>query len=160
MDLVRALVVVASAFATTEAAMAQTRLESAPLAHLDPDEFERLVSEIAGSAFDAPASWRGELEIRRIALGAGTHLYVRGRNLLCGATGNCQVWLLERARGRWRLLWRGDRIVVAEGVRVLAVSSHGLRDIEVLTNMSADERRRERFRYDGRLYRPASEAPP
>jgi hypothetical protein len=60
-------------------------------ARLSQRESLEVVEGVEQSAYDTPDSWDRELRVRLVDLGAVYGLVVQGSNLLCGATGNCQI---------------------------------------------------------------------
>ena len=56
-------------------------------------EQKQILEVVEQSAFDTPESWIKELHIKRVDLGETPGLLIQGTNLLCGGTGNCQVWI-------------------------------------------------------------------
>lgn len=70
-------------------------------AKLTAAEQIQIVDQVENSSFDVPDSWETELRVRRISLGESDGLIVRGTQLLCGGTGNCQTWLFRRSSGKW-----------------------------------------------------------
>src|SRR5882672_9709241 len=63
---------------------------------LGASEKREIRRELEKGSFDAPDSWDREVRVRRISLGAVDGLVVQGVTLLCGATGNCETWVLRR----------------------------------------------------------------
>src|SRR5438874_12988101 len=69
-------------------------------AHLSRSEIQQIIAAVEANAFDTPASWTDELRAARVDLGSEPGLVVRGSHLLCGATGNCQVFVLRKLQDR------------------------------------------------------------
>jgi len=55
------------------------------------------VGTAEASAYDTPDSWRAEVRVKRIDLAGTPGLVVQGSKLLCGATGNCQIWIYRES---------------------------------------------------------------
>src|SRR3974390_2160219 len=70
-------------------------------ANLPKDAIQQILKEIEASAYDTPKSWEAELRIEHLQLGDAPALVVKGSDLLCGATANCQVWVFRRSAGGW-----------------------------------------------------------
>jgi hypothetical protein len=115
-----------------------------------PEERD-LLAELQTTSFDVPDSWPAEVRVRRVSLGAIDGLLVRGTNLLCGATGNCQTWIFRRVDGRWLDAFESSAPIVS-GVG-LAKTSAPSRDLIVKANRSAEAESWTRFAFDGRYYR-------
>jgi hypothetical protein len=70
-------------------------------AKLTEAEQKEIVDQVENTSFDVPDSWETELRVRRVSLGESDGLIVRGTQLLCGGTGNCQTWVFRRSPGKW-----------------------------------------------------------
>src|SRR5262245_50658885 len=70
-------------------------------AKLSPQERRQILAVVDESAYDTPDSWDEELRAKRIDLGGSPGIVLRGTNLLCGATGNCQLFVLRKANNSW-----------------------------------------------------------
>jgi hypothetical protein len=122
---------------------------SAKLSAIDVDE---IINAVKKSAFDVPKSWRAELRFHRIDLGMGPGIVVQGTSLLCGGTGNCQIWVFRKDKANWMPLFSDDQIVLAEGFQFGPGFTHHIKDFLVTTNLSAHETRRVRYRLNGHRY--------
>jgi len=70
--------------------------ETINAAKLSASEVREIITGVERSAYDTPDSWGKELRVRRVDLGSGPGLVVRGTSLLCGSTGNCQTWVFSQ----------------------------------------------------------------
>jgi len=117
-----------------------------------PAEIQQIVTAIEPNAFDTPASWTDELRAARVDLGSGPGLILRGSRLLCGGTGNCQVFVLRKVKDRWVSLF-GDRQAIADTIRFGPGATNGIKDLTVTANLSASGSSRVTYTFDGRIYR-------
>jgi hypothetical protein len=69
-------------------------------AKLTQKEVSQLIPALEQLAYDIPDSWSTELRAKRIDLGGSPGLVLEGTNLLCGGTGNCQIFVFRRVNGR------------------------------------------------------------
>src|SRR5579862_6292723 len=83
------------------AAFAQTVTDTFAAAKLSGREVREIIAGVEQSAYDTPTSWETELRVRRVDLGGSSGLVVRGTSLLCGATGNCQMWVFRKTNEKW-----------------------------------------------------------
>ena len=127
--------------------------ETLAAAKLSPGEVREIIAGVEQSAYDTPDSWEKELRVRRVNLGSGPGLVVRGTSLLCGATGNCQMWLLRKVDGRWVSLFGADEAPVAEGFQLGPDSTNGVKDLAISANISAAGEKRTTYKFDGKVYR-------
>src|SRR5262249_37615621 len=67
-------------------------------AKLDAVERKQIIDQVEKTSFDVPDSWESELRVRRVSLGEAEGLIVRGTQLLCGGTGNCETWVFRRSQ--------------------------------------------------------------
>ena len=118
-------------------------------AGLAPAEQQQIRRQVAATSFDVPDSWAGELRVQRIALGQTAGLIVRGTRLLCGGTGNCQTWIFRRENRAWRSVIAGDAPIVS-GLGLIQQNT-AARDLVTTSNLSADEERWTRYRFDGKV---------
>jgi hypothetical protein len=123
-------------------------------ARLSPRDVQQILAEVEKTSYDVPDSWQTELRMRRVSLGGNEALIVRGTEMLCGATGNCETWLFRRAKGRWVNLFVGEAPVVAT-VGVARHESHGLPDLVATAHLSANTGSYVVYAFDGRVYRQA-----
>ncbi len=123
---------------------------------LSAEERREIVAAVARSAYDAPDSWEEELSATRIDLGASPGIVLRGTKLLCGATGNCQLFVMRKANGRWVSLFGDDQAPLAESFELGPGVTRGIKDLTVVTNSSAETGQRIRYRFDGQIYRRGS----
>jgi len=91
------------------------------------------------------------LRISRVALGQADVLVVRGTDLLCGATGNCQAWVLLRSRQQWRNLIVGVG-PLASGLGFEGQVSNGFKNLVLVTNAGGQKHRYTQCRFDGQFY--------
>src|SRR5215471_6861315 len=109
------------------------RSETFAAAKLSPGEVREVIAVIAKLAYDTPDSWRKELRVRRVDLGATPGLVAQGTNLLCGGTGNCQVFVLHKENKKWISLFDSDA-PVGEGFRFGPGAANGIKDFTIATN--------------------------
>lgn len=121
-------------------------------ARLSAKESAEIITIIQDSAFDTPDSWRRELRARRVSLGDAPGLIVEGSNLLCGGTGNCQLWVLRKVGQKWVSLFVGEQAPLAESFRLGPTSSHGIKDLTIAANSGAEHVEVVTYRFDGRAY--------
>jgi hypothetical protein len=124
------------------------------VAEVPPAQIRQIVAEVEKSSFDHPASWEKELRVEREALGAAEVLIVRGTELLCGGTGNCQTWVFLHRQGRWVNLFPGQA-PLASGLGFEQKSSLGIRNAVTVTALDAKKDRYTIWTFNGRAYRSA-----
>lgn len=96
------------------------------------------------------AEVRRELFMREVSTRAGTLLLIQSWGTpLCGATGNCAVWVLD-SENRMVLETGGN------GIRVLRRAHHGPPSILIYTHMSAFQTGLTLYSFDGSQYRQVS----
>jgi hypothetical protein len=127
-------------------------------AGLSKQEINQVIEAIEQSAYDTPESWEAELRVRKLALGSATAgsmpgLVVQGSKLLCGATGNCQTWVLRKVGGKWSSLIAGDQAPIAESFEFGPGSSSGIKNLTLVANSSAESSSRVTYKFDGKVYR-------
>jgi hypothetical protein len=118
---------------------------------LSAKEVRQIIKTVERSAFDTPDSWDKELTVRRVDLGSAPGLVVRGANILCGATGNCQMWVFRNANDEWISLL--DDAPIAESFQLGPTITRGIKDFTIVANVSAEKSSRVIYKYDGRVYR-------
>ncbi|HTM26938.1 MAG TPA: hypothetical protein VL225_17195 [Vicinamibacterales bacterium] len=123
-------------------------------------EIQQIVTAIEPNAFDTPASWTDELRAARVDLGSGPGLILRGSRLLCGGTGNCQVFVLRKVKDRWVSLFGDRQAPIADTIRFGPGATNGIKDLTVTANLSATGSSRVTYTFDGRVYRPRRSTPP
>jgi hypothetical protein len=126
--------------------------ETFSAAKLSAKEVKEIIAGVEESAFDTPDSWEKELRVRRVDLGGGPGIVVRGTNLLCGATGNCETWVL-RSVGKWVSLFDTDQAPVAESFQLGPGVTNGIKGLTISANMSVDSAKRTTYRFDAKVYR-------
>jgi hypothetical protein len=117
---------------------------------LSAPEVREIIAGVEQSAFDKPRSWESELRVRRIDLGAGPGLVVRGTKLLCGGTGNCQTWVFRKLNQRWVSLF--NEAPIAEGFQFGPAVTRGIKDFTIVANLSGESAKRVAYKYDGKVY--------
>jgi hypothetical protein len=88
------------------------------------------------------------LHIEEVTTPSGPILLVQGWGTeMCGAVGNCAVWVLDK----------NDRLILDRGVgkrvTVSRTLRHGLPDIVIASHMSASEENRVTYGFNGTRYR-------
>jgi hypothetical protein len=122
-------------------------------AKLSAAEVEDILKQVERSAYDQPDDWTSELRVRRVDLGSRPGLVLHGSKLLCGATGNCQLWVFRREGGKWLTLFSGDQAPIAEGFQLGPNLANGIEDLTITANSSAEAQARATYKFDGRFYR-------
>jgi hypothetical protein len=121
--------------------------------HLSQNEIRQVIAEVEKSAFDTPDSWEKELLAKKVDLGGKPGLAVRGSNLLCGATGNCQTWIMQNVNDKWVSLFLPDEVPVIEGFRLGPHVTAGIKDLTVSSNSGAQRSQIVTYKFDGKVYR-------
>jgi hypothetical protein len=136
-------------------AQSQTLAEKDTLASakLSATERRQIISAVEQLAFDTPESWGKELRVRRVELGSSPGIIVQGTDLLCGGTGNCQLFIFRRVNDKWVSLFGDDQAPMADGFELGPGITHGIKDLTVTTTSSAKSTQRVIYRFDGRHYR-------
>ena len=124
-------------------------------ARLSAKEVREITDGVEQSAFDTPDSWESELRVRRVDLGNGSGIVVQGTKLLCGGTGNCQIFVFRRVGQDWVPLFAGEEAPVVEGFSFGPEATRGIKDLHVQANSSADKSSSGTYRFDGKFYRAA-----
>ncbi len=122
-------------------------------AKLLPTEVREIIAGVDKSAYDTPDSWENELRVRRVDLGSSPGLVVRGTNLLCGATGNCQIWVFRSVNGHWVSLFGNDAAPLADGFKLGPDVTLGIKNFTLSTNRSANREKPITYKFDGNLFR-------
>lgn len=121
-------------------------------AKLTPAEEKQILDQVESTSFDAPDSWDKELRVRRVSLGDSDGLLVRGTQLLCGGTGNCETWVFRRSQGKWLNMFVQEAPIVS-GFAFEEDPSQGVKDFLVSASSSAAKESRTLFKFDGEVYR-------
>ena len=133
------------------AAHTQTVTETFATAKLSATEIHDIIAAVEQTAYDTPDSWEKELRVGRVDLGGSPGLIVRGTDLLCGATGNCQMWVLRKINDKWVSLF--EEAPIADAFTFGPSVTNEIKDLTVTTNLSADNVERTAYKFDGTLYR-------
>jgi len=120
-------------------------------ANLTAVERKQIIDQVQNTSFDAPDSWESELRVRRVSLGEADGLILRGTQLLCGGTGNCETWVFRRSQGNWLNLFAQEAPIVS-GFGFDQEATDGIKDFLVSTSSSAAKESRIRFKFDGKFY--------
>jgi len=123
------------------------------VAGLSAEEVREILRDIERSAYDTPESWSVELRTKRVDLGVSLGIVVQGTDLLCGGTGNCQLFVFQKAHGHWVSMFEGGQAPIVAAFRFGPGVSHGIKDLTVTTNMGADSAKPGMYEFDGRYYR-------
>jgi hypothetical protein len=97
-----------------------------------------------------PSETFNNLRVRQISLqdhSANSYFVQPSGYILCGATGNCPIWIFDH---EMHLLLRLNMV---QSFVVTDQSSHGLFDVVVASHSSATEHGLRRLRFDGSRYR-------
>jgi hypothetical protein len=121
-------------------------------------ETREILAGVRRSAYDSPESWRIELRVKRVDLGAVDGIVLQGTKLLCRGTGNCQIFVFGRTHGHWVTLFGDDQAPIGESFEFGPGRSHGIEDLSVLTNISADATERVTYVFDGSVYQSKEHA--
>jgi hypothetical protein len=113
----------------------------------------QVLQAIRELAYDTPDSWAEELKLKKIDLGGSSGLVVQGTKLLCGATGNCQLFVFRNVHGKWVSLFDRDA-PLADSYVFGPDSTNGIKDLTTTVNTSAEQVTRTVYKFDGRSYRP------
>lgn len=122
-------------------------------AGLSSAEVKEIVKQVEESAYDIADEWESELRVRRVDLGESPGVILQGTKLLCGATGNCQTWVFRKALNGWMLMFAKDDVPIADGFRLGPAVSHGIKDLIIQANSSAEAVHTITYKFDGKLYR-------
>jgi hypothetical protein len=123
------------------------------VARLTPSEQQQVFEEVAEISFDTPDSWESELLVRRVKLGGLEEgLVLQGTRLLCGATGNCETFVLRRMNSKWIALFEKEA-PIASGFGFAQESRNGIKNFVVAANLSAESERYTVYAFDGKFYK-------
>ena len=122
-------------------------------ARLAAGEIREILAGVERSAYDTPDSWATELRVMRVNLGVDPGIVLQGTNLLCGATGNCQVFVFRKTQSHWVSLFGPQEAPIGESFQFGPGLSHGIKDFTLVTNTSAQAADRVTYAFDGRRYR-------
>lgn len=121
-------------------------------ARLPKQEIAQLEQELEKVAFDYSDSWSGELRARRIELGSSPGIVLQGTHLLCGGTGNCQIFVFRKVGAKWVSLF-AEQAPVGESFSFGPGSTNGIKDFTIVANSSVNAESRATYRFDGNFYR-------
>jgi hypothetical protein len=121
---------------------------------LSAEERRQVIDAVARCAFDTPDSWDDELLATRVDLGASPGIILRGTKLLCGGTGNCQLFVMRKTNGIWVSLFGDGQAPLAESFELGPGVTLGIKDLTVVTNSSAEASHRVAYQFDRQVYRP------
>jgi hypothetical protein len=121
-------------------------------AKLTQKEVNQLIRTLEQLAYDIPDSWNTELRAKRIDLGSSPGLVLEGTNLLCGGTGNCQIFVFRRVNNRWISLFQGQA-PICEAFTIGPGTTNGIKNLTVTANQSAEIAQRIAYQFDGKFYR-------
>jgi hypothetical protein len=126
--------------------------ETFAAAKLPKKEITQLIPVLEQLAYDIPDSWNTELRARRVDLGNSEGLVLEGTNLLCGGTGNCQIFVFRKVNEQWVPLFQAEA-PLGDAFTFGPETSNGIQDLSVASNQSAEAVHRVRYRFDGQFYR-------
>ena len=121
-------------------------------AKLTQKEVNQIIPALEQLAYDTPDSWSTELRAKRIDLGSSPGLVLEGTNLLCGGTGNCQIFVFRRVNDRWISLFEGQA-PICEAFTIGPGTTNGIKNLMVAANQSAETVQRVSYQFDGQFYR-------
>jgi len=125
--------------------------ETVSAAGLAAAEKRAILDQLDKTSFDTPDSWDTEALIRHVRLGDSDGLVIQGSKLLCGATGNCEIWVFRKTPNGWRNLFNGNA-PLASAFGFDSVKSNGVPNLVLETHVSADVTRRTVFAFNGSAY--------
>lgn len=120
-------------------------------ARLSAEETKEIIAGAEQSAFDTPDSWETELRVRRVDLGGTPGIIAQGTKLLCGGTGNCEIFVFRKAEGKWVSLFKADA-PTADGFQLGPSSTRGVKDLTISSNSSAEASKHTVYAFDGKVY--------
>ena len=121
-------------------------------AKLSAKEQREVIDAMERSAFDMPDSWEKELRAKRVDLGGSPGIVLQGTKLLCGGTGNCQLFMLRKVNDEWASLFGDEQAPLAESFHLGPGVTHGIKDLTVSTNSSAEASKRTIYKFNGQRY--------
>lgn len=121
-------------------------------AKLTKKEISQLIPVLEQLAYDIPDSWNTELRARRVDLGNSEGLVFEGTNLLCGGTGNCQIFVFRKVNDQWVSLFQGEA-PIGDAFTFGPDTTKDIKDLSVASNQSAEAVHHVRYRFDGQFYR-------
>jgi hypothetical protein len=121
-------------------------------AKLTKKEITQLIPVLQQLAYDIPDSWNTELRAWRVDLGNRPGLVLEGTNLLCGGTGNCQIFVFRNVNEQWVSLFQAEA-PIGDTFTFGPDTTNGIKDLNVASNQSAQTEHRARYRFDGQFYR-------
>jgi hypothetical protein len=122
---------------------------------LKPSDLNAVLSTVlvgithgAGWNLRTPSALEKELLARYVDMGEGAAngLDVHGKDILCGASGNCGTWFFRRSRGKWQLVLDGQEPAAFAFVQP---KHDGLLDLVLLVHLSADEAPTDVWQFNG-----------
>ncbi len=122
-------------------------------ANLPKDAIREILKAVEATAYDTPKSWDIELRIEHLQLGDAPALVVKGSDLLCGATANCQVWVFRRSARGWHLVLDPEQPLIVDSVMFGPKMTRGVEDLVVTTNWSTSSAKKYTYKFDGAIYR-------
>ena len=126
--------------------------ETFSAAKLTKKEIALIIPVLEQLAYDTPDSWDTELGARRVDLGNSEGLILEGTNLLCGGTGNCQIFVFRKVNDRWVSLFQVEA-PIEDAFTFGPDITNGIKDLNVASHESAEAVHRVRYRFDGQFYR-------
>jgi hypothetical protein len=124
-------------------------------AKLDANAIKQISEAIEATAFDTPDSWESELRVRRVSLGETPGLVLQGTKLLCGATGNCQTWVMHRSNDHWLAMF-AEQAPMTSGFGFDEETTNGMKNFVVVANSSAADSKYVVYHFDGKSYRESA----
>lgn len=129
--------------------------ETLAAAKLTAAEKDQIIRQLEQTSFDVPDSWESELRVRRVSLGEAGGLVVRGANLLCGGTGNCETWVFRRVDEKWLNMFEREAPIVSV-IGFDRAAASGIKNLLVSANSSAAKESWILWKFDGKFYRASA----
>ena len=152
-------IIIVSVFAATASAAELPRAQTIVVnktfqeAGISPAERQQIVSALAS---DPNADWEegraSELRYCRVSLSAQKTDGILVSSVSphdCGATGNCPVWLFKSGEGKLKLILSS---AFADRIGIQDSTAHGLRNLVLWANLSAETSEVDLFVFDGERY--------